>query len=225
MARDRGTPAAQRQAAGRGRGGDRLARPHRLPEALRPAARGRRGRTRRHRQLRRRPPGAHLPAARHLPGGRGGALPEAAGAQRLLRRADARRRAHPRTARGGAREEGRLARRAGAVSRRREARRTANAAAAVPAVGRLALPRLGGDEAGHALRRRAGVLGVGAAVDAAGAHRDRPRGASVRGLVEPGDRLRSRAAVAADGAAHGRAQGGCAAGTPAQGPPRLPVRG
>jgi acetylornithine deacetylase/succinyl-diaminopimelate desuccinylase-like protein len=58
-------------------------------------------------------------------------------------------------------------------------------------------------EARHALRRRARLLGVGAAVDAPGAHRHRARGARDRRLVEPGDRRAARAAVAADGAAHG----------------------
>ena len=60
------------------------------------APRRRRGRAGRHRQLRRGPPRPHLPAARHLPGGRRGALPGAARPQRLLGRAGARRRADPR---------------------------------------------------------------------------------------------------------------------------------
>ena len=98
LARDRGPAAAEPQAPHRGRGGDRLARPRGVPEAVRPAPRRRRGRARRHRQLRRGPPRPHLPAARHLPGGRRGALPGAAGPQRLLGRAGARRRADPRAA-------------------------------------------------------------------------------------------------------------------------------
>ena len=73
----------------------------------------------------------------------------------------------------------------GCIGTAREDRLAPEAAAAGVAVGRFALPRLGGDEARHALRRRAGVLDVGAAVDAAGPHRDRARGAPARGLVEP----------------------------------------
>ena len=96
LARDRGPAAAEPQAPHRGRRGDRLARPRGVPEAVRPAPGRRRGRPGRHRQLRRGPPRPHLPAARHLPGGRRGALPGAARPQRLLGRAGARRRADPR---------------------------------------------------------------------------------------------------------------------------------
>ena len=153
LARDRGPPAGQRQGPHRGRGGDRLARPRAVPRAPPAAARRRRRRPRRHRQLRRRPPRAHVPAARHLPGGRGGALPAAAGPQRLLGRAGARRRAHPRSPRRRPREARRLAERARPLPPGGEDARPAAPPHPRPPLRREEVPRLGGDEAGHAPRR------------------------------------------------------------------------
>ena len=214
LARDGAPPAPEPQVPGRGRGGDRIAGARGLPGAPRARAPRRRGGAGRHRQLRRRPSRAHLPAAGHLPGGRRGALSPAAGAQRFLRRADAGRGPHPGEARGRPRAEGRLARRAGALPRRGRARPAPAPPHPLAALQRKEVPGLGRDEAGDALRRRAGLLGVGAAVDAARAHRDRARGASAGRLLEPGDRLGAGAAVAAHRAAHGRAPGRGAAGAP-----------
>ena len=78
---------------------------------------------------------------------------------------------------------------------------------------------LGGDEARHPPRRREGLLGVGAALDAARPHRDRPRGAPHPGLLEPDHRLGAGAALAAHRAGHGRLEGRRAAREEAHRPP------
>ena len=87
-----GRLAAERPLPDRGRGGDGLGRPRALPGALRLHAGRGRGGARGHRQLRRRTSRPHLPAARDLPGGRRGALPEAAHPQRVLGRSGSGRR-------------------------------------------------------------------------------------------------------------------------------------
>ena len=99
-------------------------------------------------------------------------------------------------------------RRAGPVQAGRE-----DAGEAAPAHPQAALQRgqvqaRGPDDEGREARGREGVLGVRAAVDAAGAHRDRLRRAADQGLVEPDHRSRHRSAVAAHGAEHGRGRGG-----------------
>ena len=166
VARDRGPAAPQPQAPHRGRGGDRLAGPRGVPEAVRAAPRRRRRRPGRHRQLRRGPPCPDLPAARHLPGGRRGALPGAARPQRLLGRSGARRRAHPRAPPRRSRASRRLAEHPGALPLRGPHRRAAAPPHPRAAVRGGEVPALRGDEARHAPRRGEGLLRVGASVDA-----------------------------------------------------------
>ena len=82
--------ALQREVRHRGRGGDRLREPRPLPREVQGHDGGRLHRALRHRELRHRHPRAHLPAARHLPGGRRGAVPRPSGAQRHVGRPGAR---------------------------------------------------------------------------------------------------------------------------------------
>ena len=162
----------------------------------------------RHRELRHRHPRPHLPAARHLHDRRDGADDRPAGPQRHVGRPGARPRPDPVHAdRGPPGQEGRD-RRPRPLQAGREDPGEAAPAHPQAALQRGQVQARGPDDEGHEARRREGLLGLRAAVDAARAHRHRLRRAADQGLVEPDHRPRHRAPVAAHRAEHGREGGG-----------------
>src|SRR6266511_3118295 len=213
----------QRQVHHRGGGGDRLREPRALPRKVQGPDGGGLHRAVGHRELRHRHPRPHLPAPRHLPGGRGGAGAGPAPPQRHVGRARPRPRADPLRADRGPPGQERRAEHPRSLPEGGEDPGPAASAHPQASLQRGQVQARGGDDAGDEAGGREGLLGLREALDAAIPHRDRFRSPPHPGLFEPDHRRGAGSPFVAHGPQHGREGGGPPAGQEAH--REAPLRG